>query len=94
MKSITPLGDRVVVRQAQAEEKLENGLIIPNADKPLYGEVLAVGPGRHDNGVRIPIDVEVGDQVVYSRYGGTEFQLEDGPVLLLAAPDLLGKVDV
>ena len=73
--SIQPLEDRIVVRPAEAEEKTASGLVIPDSakEKPQQGEVLAVGPGRRsDTGELIPLDINVGDTVVYSKYGGTE----------------------
>ena len=72
--SIQPLEDRIVVRPAEAEEKTASGLVIPDSakEKPQQGEVLAVGPGRRsDSGELIPLDINVGDTVVYSKYGGT-----------------------
>ena len=73
--SIKPLEDRIVVRTLEAEQTTASGLVIPDTakEKPQEGEVLAVGPGRvDDNGNRVPLDISVGDTVVYSKYGGTE----------------------
>ena len=73
--SIKPLEDRIVIRQVEAEQTTASGLVIPDTakEKPQEGEVIAVGPGRvDDSGNRIPVDVKVGDVVIYSRYGGTE----------------------
>ena len=80
--SLTPLEDKIIVKQAEAETKTASGLYIPDnaKEKPQQGEVLAVGPGRRDDkGERIPMDVKVGDKVLYSKYGGTEvhYQGED-----------------
>ena len=72
--SIKPLEDRIVIRQVEAEQTTASGLVIPDTakEKPQEGEVIAVGPGRvDDKGNRIPVDVKVGDVVIYSRYGGT-----------------------
>jgi len=72
---LTPLEDKIIVKQAQAETQTASGLYIPDnaKEKPQQGEVLAVGPGRRDDkGERIPMDVKVGDKVLYSKYGGTE----------------------
>ena len=73
--SIKPLEDRIVIKQVEAEQTTSSGLVIPDTakEKPQEGEVVAVGPGRiDDNGNRIPLDVAVGDRVIYSKYGGTE----------------------
>lgn len=73
--SLTPLEDKIIVKQAEAETQTASGLFIPDnaKEKPQQGEVLAVGPGRrNDAGERIPVDVKVGDKVLYSKYGGTE----------------------
>ena len=83
--SIKPLEDRIVIRQVEAEQTTASGLVIPDTakEKPQEGEVIAVGPGRvDDNGNRIPVDVKVGDVVIYSRYGGTEVKY-DGQELSL-----------
>ncbi len=93
--SIKPLEDRVVVRTLEAEQTTASGLVIPDTakEKPQEGEVVAVGPGRiDDNGQRVPLDVEVGDKVIYSKYGGTEVKYGGEEFLILSARDLLAKV--
>lgn len=93
--SIQPLEDRIVVRPAEAEEKTASGLVIPDSakEKPQQGEVLAVGPGRRsDTGDLIPLDIAVGDTVVYSKYGGTEITSDGQDVLILNARDVLAIV--
>jgi chaperonin GroES len=93
--NLQPLDDRIVVRQNEAEEKTASGLVIPDTakEKPQQGEVLAVGPGRRsDTGELIPIDVAVGDTVVYSKYGGTEITVEGEDLLILTSRDVLAKV--
>jgi chaperonin GroES len=93
--SIQPLEDRIVVRPAEAEEKTASGLVIPDSakEKPQQGEVLAVGPGRRsDSGELIPLDINVGDTVVYSQYGGTEITIEGEDLLILAGRDVLAIV--
>jgi chaperonin GroES len=72
--AIKPLEDRIVVKTNEAETTTASGLVIPDTakEKPQEGVVLAVGPGRFDDGVRVPMDVKVGDVVLYSKYGGTE----------------------
>ena len=94
--SLQPLEDRIVVRPAEAEEKTASGLVIPDTakEKPQQGEVLAVGPGKRseDTGELIPLDIKVGDVVIYSKYGGTEFTTEGEDVLILNARDVLAKI--
>ena len=93
--NLQPLEDRIVVRPAEAEEKTASGLVIPDTakEKPQQGEVLAVGPGRRsDTGELIPLDINVGDTVVYSKYGGTEITIEGEDLLILAGRDVLAIV--
>ncbi|MCP4434441.1 MAG: co-chaperone GroES [Actinomycetia bacterium] len=93
--NLQPLEDRLVVRQAEAEETTASGLIIPDTakEKPQQGEVLAVGPGRRsDTGDLIPVDVAAGDKIVYSKYGGTEITVDGEDLLILQARDVLAKV--
>jgi chaperonin GroES len=93
--SIKPLEDRVVVRTLEAEQTTASGLVIPDTakEKPQEGEVLAVGPGRvDDNGQRVPLDVSVGDKVIYSKYGGTEVKYAGEEYLILSARDILSVV--
>lgn len=93
--SIKPLEDRIVVRQVEAEQTTASGLVIPDTakEKPQEGEVVAVGPGRvADNGTRIPMDVQVGDKVVYSKYGGTELKHGGDEYLVLSARDVLAVI--
>jgi chaperonin GroES len=94
--NLQPLDDRIVVRPSEAEEKTASGLVIPDTakEKPQQGEVLAVGPGRRaDNtGEIIPLDITVGDVVVYSKYGGTEITVEGEDLLILTGRDVLAKV--
>ena len=92
---IKPLEDRIVVKALEAETTTASGLVIPDTakEKPQEGEVLAVGPGRvDDNGNRVPLDVTVGDKVIYSKYGGTEVKYGGEEFLILSARDLLAKV--
>ena len=93
--SIKPLEDRVVVRTLEAEQTTASGLVIPDTakEKPQEGEVLAVGPGRiDDKGQRVPLDVAVGDKVIYSKYGGTEVKYSGEEYLILSARDVLAIV--
>ena len=89
---LKPLGDRVVVKAVEAEEKTRGGIILPDTakDKPQEGEVVAVGPGRVlDNGSRVAPEVKVGDRVIYSKYGGTEIKVDDVEYLVIRESDLL-----
>ena len=89
---LTPLEDKIIVKQAEAQTQTASGLYIPDnaKEKPQQGEVLAVGPGRRDDkGERIPMDVKVGDKVLYSKYGGTEVHYEGEDYLIVGARDLL-----
>ena len=89
---LTPLEDKIIVKQAEAQTQTASGLyILDNAkEKPQQGEVLAVGPGRRDDkGERIPMDVKVGDKVLYSKYGGTEVHYEGEDYLIVGARDIL-----
>ena len=93
--SIKPLEDRIVIRQVEAEQTTASGLVIPDTakEKPQEGEVVAVGPGRiDDNGNRIPLDISVGDKVIYSKYGGTEVKYGGEDLLVLSARDVLAVV--
>ena len=93
--SIKPLEDRIVIRQLEAEQVTASGLVIPDTakEKPQEGEVVAVGPGRiDDNGNRVPLDVSVGDKVIYSKYGGTEVKFDGDDLLVLSARDVLAVV--
>ena len=92
--SITPIEDRVLVKPLEAEQTTASGLVIPDTakEKPQEGEVVAVGPGRFEDGQRLPLDVSVGDKVIYSKYGGTEVKHAGEEFLLLSARDLLAKI--
>ena len=94
--TIKPLEDRIVIRQVDSEEKTASGLYIPDAakEKPQEGEVLAVGPGCvDDNGNRVPVDVKVGDHVIFSRFGGTEVKYDGEELQILSARDVLAIVE-
>jgi chaperonin GroES len=93
--NIKPLEDRIVVKPLDAEQSPASGLVIPDTakEKPQEGEVLAIGPGRiDDNGNRVPLDVTVGDRVIYSKYGGTEIKHGGEEYLILSARDILAIV--
>ena len=92
--NIQPLADRVVVRPIEREEVTKGGIFLPDTakEKPQEGEVLAVGQGRlSDDGKRIPMDVKVGDIVVYAKYGGTEIKIDDEELIILEESRILAK---
>jgi chaperonin GroES len=93
--NLQPLEDRIVVRPAEAEETTISGLVIPDTakEKPQQGEVLAIGPGRRaeNSGELIPLDLAVGDVVIYSKYGGTEITIDGEDLLILSSRDVLAK---
>ena len=94
--AIRPLEDRILVQANEAETTTASGLVIPDTakEKPQEGTVLAVGPGRFDDkGTRIPLDVKVGDTVIYSKYGGTEVKYSGEEYLVLSARDVLAVVE-
>ena len=93
--SLRPLADRVVVEPSQGEERTESGLYIPETakEKPQEGTIIAVGPGRRDDsGTRTALDVEVGQTVMYAKYGGTEIKIDGQKLLILKESDILAVV--
>jgi chaperonin GroES len=94
--NIKPLEDRILVKTLEAEQTTASGLVIPDTakEKPQEGEVIAVGPGRfnEDGDERIPLDISVGDKVIYSKYGGTEVKYSGQEFLILSARDVLAIV--
>jgi chaperonin GroES len=93
--SIKPLEDRVLVQPLEAEQTTASGLVIPDTakEKPQEGKVIAVGPGRFEDGKRLPLDISEGDVVVYSKYGGTEVKYDGQEYLILSARDVLAIVN-
>ena len=92
---LKPLGDRLIVKPVEEEETTASGLVLPDTakEKPQKGKVLAVGDGKlDDNGQRVPLDLTEGDEVLYSKYGGTEIKLDGEDVLVLRESDVLAKV--
>ena len=91
---IAPLADRVVVKPLEETETMRGGLYIPDTakEKPQQGEIIAVGPGRFEEGSRVPMDVKVGDRVLYGKYSGTEVTLEGEQVLILRESDVLAVI--
>ena len=93
--NFTPLGERVVIRPLEKDETRASGIILPDTakEKPQEGEVVAVGPGRvTDEGKRIPLDIKEGNRVIYSKYAGTEYKVDDDEYLILRESDILAKV--
>ena len=92
---LKPLGDRLIIRAVDEEETTASGLVLPDTakEKPQTGEVVAVGDGRIEDGERIPLDVAVGDKVLYSKYGGTEIKVEGEDLLVLRESDVLAIVE-
>ena len=92
---LQPLGDRLIVEAIEEEETTSSGIVLPDTakEKPQRGRVLAVGPGnRNDSGEIVPMEVAVGDEIIYSKYGGTEVKLGSDDVLILRESDVLAKV--
>ena len=95
MVKFSPLADRVVVKPGEREETTRSGIVLPDTakEKPQEGEVVAVGPGRTtDDGNKVPMEIKVGDKVIYSKYGGTEYKEEDEEYLILRESDILAKI--
>ncbi|HZW83361.1 MAG TPA: co-chaperone GroES [Candidatus Deferrimicrobium sp.] len=92
--NIKPLSDRVVIKVLAGEEKTKSGIVLPDTakEKPQEGEVVAVGPGKFEKGEREPLDVNVGDRVIYSKYAGTEVKLDGEEYLILKQADILAIV--
>ena len=92
---LQPLGDRLIVESIEEEETTSSGIVLPDTakEKPQRGRVLAVGPGmRNDSGDIVPMEVAVGDEIIYSKYGGTEIKIGADDVLILRESDVLAKV--
>jgi len=94
MAKIEPLGDRVVIKPTPKEEVSKGGIVLPDTakEKPQEGKIIAVGPGRlTEDGKRIAMEVKKGDKVIYSKYAGTEFKLEDEELVIMREGDILAK---
>lgn len=91
---VTPLHDRILVKRIEEKETVKGGIIVPDTakEKPQEGEVIAVGAGKRHAGKRIPLDVEVGERVLFGKYSGTEIKIEDQEYLILREEDVLGKL--
>lgn len=92
---LKPLGDRVVVRPLDREEKTASGIVLPDTakEKPQEGEIVAAGPGRFEDGQRVALDVKVGDKVIYSKYAGTEVKVDNEDLLVLRESDILAIIE-
>ncbi len=91
-KKLTPIGDRVVVKPAPEEQKTKSGIVLPDSakEKPQEGTVVAVGSGRIlDNGQKVPLEVKIGDKIIYSKYGGTEIKIDEEEYIILSERDIL-----
>ena len=90
-KKLTPLRDKVIVKPEPAEEKTKSGIVLPDSakEKPQEGTVIAVGTGEISNGQRFPLEVKVGDKIIYSKYGGTEVKIENEEFVILSERDIL-----
>jgi chaperonin GroES len=94
--SLRPLGDRVVIKPTPREEMTKSGIVLPDTakEKPQEGEIIAAGPGKiGDDGKREPMDVSVGQKVLYAKYAGTEFKVEDEELLIVSQKDILAIVE-
>jgi len=91
---VTPLADRVVVRALEETEQMRGGLFIPDTakEKPQQGEIIAVGPGRYEEGKRVPMELKTGDRVLYGKYSGSEVTIDDEQVLILRESDVLAVI--
>jgi chaperonin GroES len=91
---VTPLSDRVVVRALEETEQMRGGLFIPDTakEKPQQGEIIAIGPGKYEDGKLVPMTVKVGDKVLYGKYSGTEVTLDDEQFLILRESDVLAII--
>ena len=95
LKKLKPLSDRVLVKPMEKEQEKKGGIIIPDTakEKPQEGEIIAAGPGKRDeNGKIIPMDVKVGDKILYGKYSGTEIKIEDQEYLIMHQEDILGVI--
>jgi len=92
--NLTPLHDRVVVKRIEEKESIKGGIIIPDSakEKQQEGEVIAVGSGKREKGELIPLDVKVGDRVLFGKYSGTEIKIEDEDLLILREEEILAKL--
>ncbi|MGI6585203.1 MAG: co-chaperone GroES [Gracilibacteraceae bacterium] len=93
--NIRPLGDRVIIKVIESEETTKSGIVLPGTakEKPMQGEVLAVGSGEMVDGKKIPLELKVGDKVIYSKYAGTEVKMDDNEYLIVRQSDVLAVIE-
>ncbi len=93
--NIKPLGDRVVIKAIESQETTKSGIVLPGTakEKPMQGEVLAVGSGELVDGKKVPLELKVGDKVIYSKYAGTEVKIDDNEYLILRQSDVLAIIE-
>ena len=91
---VQPLADRVAIRPLEETETMRGGLYIPDTakEKPQQGEIIAVGPGRVEKGEKVPMELKVGDRVLYGKYSGTEVKIDDEDILIVKESDVLAKI--
>ena len=91
---VSPLADRVAIRPLEETETMRGGLYIPDTakEKPQQGEIVAAGPGRYEKGERVPLELKVGDRVLYGKYSGTEVTIDDENILIIKESDVLAKI--
>jgi chaperonin GroES len=91
---VSPLADRVAIRPMEETETMKGGLYIPDTakEKPIQGEVIAVGPGRREKGEQVPMELKVGDRVVYGKYSGTQVELDGEEIILIKEADVIAKL--
>ncbi|NLA58911.1 MAG: co-chaperone GroES [Firmicutes bacterium] len=92
---VKPLADRVIVKPIEAEEKTKSGIVLPDTakEKPQEGEVVAVGPGRYEDGKLVPMNVKQGDRVLFAKYAGTEIKMDGEEYLIMRESDILGIIE-
>jgi chaperonin GroES len=92
--NLTPLHDRVIVKRIEEKETVRGGIIIPDSakEKPMEGEIIAVGSGKREKGETIPLDVKPGDRILFGKYSGTEIKVEDEEYLILREEEILAKI--
>jgi chaperonin GroES len=92
--NVTPLHDRVLVKRVEEKESVKGGIIIPDSakEKPQEGEVIAVGAGKIEKGQRVPLDVKVGDRILFGKYSGSEIRVDDEEYLILREEEILAKL--
>jgi chaperonin GroES len=92
---VKPLADRVIVKPIEVEEKTKSGIVLPDTakEKPQEGEVIAVGPGRYEDGKQVPMNVKEGDRVLFAKYAGTEIKMDGEEYLIMRESDILGIIE-